>query len=57
MAYPKPKGGRDRSMPLKPRPGDGIEREHGGTRVIWQRLDCLKSNLRSVSTRTRRKDV
>jgi hypothetical protein len=28
-----------------------------GTRMIWQRLDCLKSNLCSVITRTHRKGV
>ncbi len=57
MANPKSKGGRDSSMPGKSRPWEGIEGVRDGTRVIWQRLDCLKSNLRSVKTRTRRKDA
>lgn len=55
MAYPKPKGGRDKSMPLKPWPGEGIDEAHGETRVIWQSLDWLKPNIHSVNTRTRRK--
>ena len=33
------------------------KRRTSGTRVIWQRLDCLKSNLYSVITRTHRKGV
>jgi N-terminal domain of reverse transcriptase len=57
MANPKSKGGRDSSMSEKSRPWEGIEGVRDGTRVIWQRLDCLKSNLRSVKTRTRRKDA
>ena len=40
-----------------PWPGEDTEGVHGRTRVIWQRLDCLKSNLRSVNTRTRRNGV
>lgn len=55
MAYLKPKGGWDKSMPLKPWSGEGIEQRHGEIRVTWQKLDCLKSNLRSVNTRTHRK--
>ena len=55
MAYLKPKGGWDKSMPLKPWSGEGIEQRHGEVRVTWQKLDCLKSNLRSVNTRTHRK--
>lgn len=50
MAYLKPKGGWDQSMLLTPWPGEGIEGAHGETRVIWQNLDWLKSNLRSVHT-------
>ncbi len=57
MANPKSKGGRDSSMSEKSRPWEGIEGVRDGTRVIWQRLDCLKPNLRSVKTRTRRKDA
>lgn len=44
MAYLKPKGGWDKSMPLKPWSGEGIEQRHGEIRVTWQKLDCLKSN-------------
>src|SRR6266542_2068752 len=40
-----------------PWPGEGTEGARGRTRVTWQRLDCLKSNLRSVNTRTRRNGV
>jgi hypothetical protein len=57
MANPKSKGGRDSSMSEKSRPWEGIEGVRDGTRVIWQRLDCLKPNLRLVKTRTRRKDA
>ncbi len=57
MANPKSKGGRDSSMSEKSRPCEGIEGVRDGTRVIWQRLDCLKPNLRSVKTRTHRKDA
>jgi hypothetical protein len=55
MAYLKLKGGGDKSMLLKPWPGEGIEQAHGETRVIWQNLDWLKSNLRSVNTDAHRK--
>jgi hypothetical protein len=55
MAYLKPKGGGDKSMLLKPWSGEGIEQGHGETRVIWQNLDWLKSNLRSVNIDTCRK--
>jgi hypothetical protein len=48
MAYLKPKGRWDKSMLLKPWPGEDIERAHGETRVTWQNLDWLKSNSRSV---------
>jgi hypothetical protein len=33
MAYLKPKGGWDKSMPLKPWSGEGIEQRHGEIRV------------------------
>ena len=33
------------------------KRRTSGTRMIWQRLDCLKFNLCSVITRTHRKGV
>jgi hypothetical protein len=36
MAYLKPKGGWDKSMPLKPWSGEGIEQRHGEIRVTWQ---------------------
>jgi hypothetical protein len=55
MAYLKPKGGWDKSMLLKLWPGEGVEQAHGGTRVTWQNLNWLKSNSRSVNTRTHRK--
>ncbi len=47
----------DSSMSGKQRPGGDVETARCGTRVIWQKLDCLKPNLQTVYTRTHRKDV
>ena len=58
MAYLESKDKGENSMPSKPsvvprRMGRG----EGWTRVIWRKLDCLKSNLQKVQEHTHRKDA
>ena len=43
-AYPRPKGTGDHSMPEKRGQGESANRTPRKTRVVWSRLNCLKSN-------------
>ena len=57
MANLRLKGLGDSSMPGKQRPREGVKAGCCEIRTIWQKLDCLKSNLRSVNVRAHRNDV
>jgi hypothetical protein len=46
---------RDNRMPAKRRSCSSAEATRRGTRVIWQKLDCLKPNLQKTQIDVRRK--
>ena len=48
MAYPDPKGERDKRMPVKRRSAQVSGLGCRGTRVIWRKLDCLNPNLQTT---------
>jgi hypothetical protein len=43
-AYPRSKDTGDHNMPEKRGQGESANRTSRKTRVVWSRLDCLKSN-------------
>jgi hypothetical protein len=57
MAYLKPKGGWDKSMPLKPWSGEGIEQRHGEIRVIWRNCAARRFVVFPMQSGRTRRDV
>ena len=60
-AYPRSKGTGDHNMPEKRRQATTANRTPRKTRVVWPRLNCLKSNpdrdTRSPAARLTQRDV
>ena len=57
MAYPDPRGERDKRMPEKRRSAEVSGPWCRETRAIWRKLDCLKPNLQKTERPVRRKDT